>query len=122
MTMFIIISALFPTKQDLRPIMMGGNVFADMVANLYWTDTPTNIFPSLHVYNTICVCAGLEESRINPYIIRLVRILSILIILSTMFLKQHSIVDVIGAFMMFEVVYSLIADRSSEKKLVLARR
>ena len=120
--MFIIISALFPTKQDLRPIMMGGNVFADMVANLYWTDTPTNIFPSLHVYNTICVCAGLEESRINPYIIRLVRILSILIILSTMFLKQHSIVDVIGAFMMFEVVYSLIADRSSEKKLVLARR
>ena len=61
------------------------------------TDTPTNILPSIHVFNSLAIhkaivsCQRLKKHRgiqIASWI------LTILIVLSTMFLKQHSVIDV----------------------------
>ncbi len=98
MTVFLIVSYLYPNIQHLRPeVLPRENVFSDVVRWLYSTDTPTNILPSIHVFNSLAIhmsvsnCKALRKHRA-------VRVgslvLTVLIILSTMFLKQHSVIDV----------------------------
>lgn len=112
MTLFLIISTLFPNGQALRPTTFArDNVFVDMVKNLYLTDTPTNVFPSIHVYNSIaCYIAIRRSERLQQYkwVQRASFILTVLIILSTMFLKQHSIIDGIGAGVVAIIVYFFV--------------
>lgn len=104
MTVFLIISTLYPNGQNLRPTEFArDNIFVDMVNQVYKGDTPTNIFPSIHAYNSIAVyIAVCNSERLKNY--KLIKYgsfsLTILIILSTIFLKQHSVVDVIGAIVL----------------------
>ncbi len=98
MTVFLIISYIYPNVQHLRPNEFArDNIFVDLVKFIYKTDTPTNILPSIHVFNSLAVhmaitsCEALRERRS----IKLGSLLlTTLIILSTMFLKQHSAIDV----------------------------
>ena len=101
MTAFLIISTLYPNGQDLRPTTFArDNIFVDMVKHLYNGDTPTNIFPSIHVYNSIAVFLAVRNSehlKKNHLIQWCSFSLTVLIRLSTLFLKQHTVVDLIGA-------------------------
>lgn len=112
MTVFLVISTIFPNGQDLRPVVFErDNIFVDMVRVLYRADTCTNVFPSLHVYNSLCVCLAVYESRFlkkHKWVCYAVYTLAGLIIMATVFLKQHSILDVIGASVMVYVFYQLV--------------
>lgn len=98
MTVFLIVSCVYPNAQDLRPTeFLHHNLFTDLVRELYRTDTPTNILPSIHVYNSLAIFYAVNASRqLRPRrVLRFVYgLLAALIIASTMFLKQHSVVDV----------------------------
>lgn len=117
MTIFLVISTIFPNGLMLRPVVFPReNVFTDLVRMLYLTDTPTNVFPSLHVFNSLTVCISIARSdrlRKHPVICAGSYILAGLIILATMFLKQHSVVDVIGAILMAYVLYHIFEKCSS---------
>lgn len=63
MTLFIIISLIFPNGQELRPSLSGDSIFIEMVRYLYKIDTPTNIFPSIHVFNTVACCIAVFRHR-----------------------------------------------------------
>ena len=64
MTIFLIICSVFPNGQDLRPVVFErDNIFVDAVRMLYRTDTCTNVFPSLHVFNTLCACIAIHKSQ-----------------------------------------------------------
>lgn len=112
MTVFLIISTLWPNGQHLRPFTMPrDNIFTRMVAGLYRTDTPTNIWPSIHVYNSlgahiaIMKCKKLAHKkwlRAGSFV------LCVSIILSTVFLKQHSVFDMLTAFVMAFGMYALV--------------
>ena len=98
MTIFLIVSYLYPNVLHLRPAEFPReNIFTDMVRWLYKTDTSTNVLPSIHVFNSLAIhmavtnCEALKERK---WIRRSSLILTILIIMSTMFLKQHSVIDV----------------------------
>ena len=109
MTLFLIISTLFPNGHHLRPqVMPRDNVFTDLIAGLYLTDTSTNIFPSIHVYNSIAAHLGIAKCEaLRKY--RALRfgslILSVSIILSTVLIKQHSVLDLFGAVILAVLVY-----------------
>ena len=111
MTVFLIISTLYPNGQILRPTdFPRDNIFIDLVKDLYLGDTPTNIFPSIHAYNSIGVHLAVRNSkRLNGKKFAQYGsfVLSVLIILSTMFLKQHSVIDVIGAIALAVPAYHL---------------
>lgn len=98
MTIFLIVSYIYPNMQLLRPeVFPRDNVFTRMVAWLYETDTPTNILPSIHVFNSLAIymaLASCESMKKHKGIKAGALVLTILIILSTMFLKQHSVIDV----------------------------
>lgn len=112
MTVFLIISTLWPNGHDLRPaVMPRENIFTGLVAALYRTDTPTNLWPSIHVYNSLgCHIAVMKSARLEKK--RGIRIgsfiLCVSIILSTVFIKQHSLFDVTTAFIMAAVMYGVI--------------
>lgn len=115
MTVFLLISTLFPNGHHLRPhIMPRDNIFTQMVAALYKTDTPTNLWPSIHVYNSLgCHIAIMKSDRIKNTkrgtVVRIVSfILCISIIMSTMFIKQHSVFDVTTAFIMAAIMYGIV--------------
>ena len=126
MTIFLIICTVFPNGLNLRPeVFTRDNFCIELVKRIYQTDTPTNVLPSLHVYNSICCyiaishCEKLQHSRL---IQKGSLVLSILIILSTMFLKQHSVVDVVAACVMAYFMYSLIYAQEGAKSPRLARQ
>ncbi|MGN1160342.1 MAG: phosphatase PAP2 family protein [Lachnospiraceae bacterium] len=112
MTLFIIVSAVYPNGQELRPdVFPRDNIFTRVIGGLYGTDTATNILPSIHVYNSLGIqIAVMKSERLKKH--RWIQIASgvlcVLIILSTMFIKQHSVVDVISAFALAVVAYLII--------------
>lgn len=112
MTIFLLISTLWPNGHHLRPhIMPRENIFTDMVRALYRSDTPTNLWPSIHVYNSIGAHIAIIRSQKlgkNKWIHLSSLVLCISIILSTLFLKQHSVFDVITAFIMAAVMYLIV--------------
>lgn len=110
MTVFLVISTLFPTIQHLRPAEMPrDNIFTDMVSFFYTHDTPTNVFPSMHAYNAIGAAISLCYSRRVSKGGRIFGMVSAtLITLSTVFIKQHSVIDVTAAIGLSIVIYYII--------------
>lgn len=112
MTIFLIVSTLWPNGHHLRPaVMPRDNIFSMMVSMLYKTDTPTNLWPSIHVYNSLGAhFAVIKSEKLRKKLLVHIGslILCVSIILSTMFLKQHSIFDVLTAFIMAAVMYIVV--------------
>lgn len=111
MVLFVIISWLYPNGQDLRPDIVADNIFTKAVQFLYTIDTSTNVLPSLHVFVSVACDTALCRNgwfKKHPSRQWAVHILTILICLSTMFLKQHSIIDVVAALFCNALSYLLI--------------
>lgn len=112
MTVFILVSWIYPNGHFLRPVVFPrDNIFTDMVRILYQMDTSTNILPSIHVYNSVAAFIGIarcQSLREKPLVIGSTFVLTILIICATVCLKQHTIIDVIAAFILNLMVYLLV--------------
>lgn len=112
MTIFLIVSTLWPNGHHLRPYTMPrDNIFTHLLIGLYKTDTPTNLWPSIHVYNSIGAHLAIAKSsyfKDKPWIRRSSFVLAVSIILSTMFIKQHSVFDVLTAFGLSAIMYILV--------------
>ena len=90
---------LFPTRQDLRPqIFPRENILTVIVGLLYRIDTNTNVCPSLHVAYSIGIASVWWKEKQSPPGIRCgILLFAILVCLSTVFIKQHSVLDGIAA-------------------------
>lgn len=127
MSAFLIISYLFPNIQYLRPrVMPDQSIFTQLVFRIYQADTSTNIFPSIHVFNSLCCMAGLSRSPAKRPVRIASSVLGVSVILSTMFIKQHSVIDVIGAVLMFVPLYMMVFNYDlvimSRRRRALANR
>ena len=73
---------------------------------IYKVDTPVNLFPSAHCALAILfIISTLDVKEIKKEYKILITITSVLIMLSTVFIKQHVIVDVLGAFIIVPMYY-----------------
>jgi membrane-associated phospholipid phosphatase len=117
MTIFLLISALWPNGHHLRPAEMPrDNIFTQMVSLLWKTDTPTNLWPSIHVYNSLGVHFALVRSaelKGRRGIKAASLVLALSIILSTLFIKQHSMFDVLTGIALSAVMYALVYRRDA---------
>lgn len=113
MNIFLVISYVWPTGLDFREgITYDTAVLSGWLMKFVQTvDTPKSVFPSMHVYVTLVLQYTLEMQRekLSAWGIRIGRVFAAAIILSTMFTKQHSAVDVIGAIVMFGILTALAA-------------
>ncbi len=95
-----VIYLIFPNCQQLRPTEFErNNLLTRITAGLYWIDTNTNVCPSIHVLGSVAVMeAALYSDVISNKRIKLSLFFTgIIICLSTMFMKQHSVLDNLAA-------------------------
>ena len=107
-TVTTVIYLVYPTCQNLRPTEFARDNFCvDIVKALYNFDTNTNVCPSLHVIGsfaglfTTWNCKKLRSFKFQAVLVPL----TVLISISTVFLKQHSIVDIYAALALCAVAY-----------------
>ncbi len=97
--LFFVSAALwifFPNGQDLRPTEPDG-VLGPVAAWIYRMDTCTNVFPSGHTAGCVAAVLAARDAR-WPRPGRLaVAVLSAVIMASTLLIKQHSVLDMLGA-------------------------
>lgn len=111
MIVFVIVSFVYPNGQDLRPQIVVTDWYTGLIDLLYTVDTSTNILPSLHVYASVTCCIALcrdKNFRKKPALQWSTTLLTVSICLSTMFIKQHSVIDVTAALLFNGLFYSLV--------------
>jgi len=109
------IFTIYPNGQNLRPFIKPTDILNDIVLSIYKSDTPTNSLPSLHVIYSMGVHTALLKSRkpINNTVLSLSLVLMALISISTVFVKQHSIVDVFAGIAVSAVIYIIVYEREA---------
>lgn len=118
--------ALVPNGQDLRPaVMEQHNFFTWMVQYTYSLDTNTNVFPSVHVLGVLAALFAIWHTPgMKKWTWRVSSALyGALIIVSTLFVKQHAFIDVLAGLFLgaigYVVVYVIIGRRRD--RLIAAR-
>ncbi len=120
-----VIYLVYPNMQALRPTdIPRDNLFIDIIKGLYSYDTNTNVCPSIHVLGSLAVCIPMLRGKyLRGWGWKVFFIVStVLICLSTVFLKQHSILDVFAALILcalcYPLVYGVLCRRSKKQKPV----
>lgn len=111
MTLCLVIYTIWPNGHHLRPNLTGQDIFTRIVGHLYTLDTATNVAPSIHVYNSIGIHLAVmhnEKLRNKKGLQATSFIVALLIILSTVFLKQHSVDDVLYALPLALAMYFVV--------------
>lgn len=115
----MVLDLAWPNGQELRPAALEGSNFAIwLVQRIYAADTNTNVFPSMHVIGAAALVAAtfhtpsLRKRKLN----RIMLPLGIVISISTVFVKQHSCLDLLGAIPYSALVWWLVYGVIFKKK------
>ncbi len=101
MTIALACYIILPTGLSLRPYRVYGNdIFARTVRLLYATDSPLNVCPSIHVFNSVTLMMAYHRSVFfedahRRWMRPAATVLCVSIVFSTVLLKQHSCIDVL---------------------------
>lgn len=110
-TLTLIIYIIYPTVQELRPVTFEReNIFTKIVTMLYNFDTNTNVCPSMHVIGSFAVYFSARKSKLFsslPWRIAFL-VAALLISASTVFLKQHSVIDIFYALVVCALCYPFV--------------
>lgn len=106
---------LWPSRQDLRPdVFLRDNLLTRLMAFIYSFDTCTGVCPSLHVAYSLGIASTWCKKKDAPPGWKIFVVLAAVVIsVATMFVKQHSAVDVVAAlplgalaeWLTFHVIY-----------------
>lgn len=110
MSLSLLIYAILPTGQNLRVHLPNDNIFQCLVSFIYSVDSPTNVCPSIHVYNSVMMCVSLLKSpRIqkSSWLCAGIVILAVLICMSTVMIKQHAFIDIVFALILAIIIYNI---------------
>ncbi len=111
---------VWPNMQSLRPTeFTRDNIFIDIIKEMYEFDTNTNVCPSLHVVMSFAVFfAAWYSKRYRTVGWRIAfGIMTVIISISTVFLKQHSVIDVYAGVALSIVAYFIVFFKDRKKLL-----
>ena len=114
----MLIYILFPNCQELRPVVFErDNIFTRFIEGFYQFDTNTNVCPSIHVIGSVAVmlCAWHSKHFSTAGWRITFGIVAILISVSTVFLKQHSVLDILAAIPICVIAYMMSYQKRKEK-------
>ncbi|MEE0945096.1 MAG: phosphatidic acid phosphatase [Clostridia bacterium] len=109
-TITLIVYAIYPTSQLLRPEITEDGILFDVIRWLYGYDTNTNVCPSLHVIGSIAVMfAAVKCNSIKSRWIKVIYVITaVAICASIVFIKQHSIIDLFWGVIVSLVAYPVV--------------
>ena len=103
---------LFPTTID-RPVIEGYSFWAGLLRLIYQTDTPDNLFPSIHCLVSWFSYIGVRGRKDIPlWYQNLSLVMALAVFASTLTTRQHVIVDIPGGLLLAEGCYWLAGRRS----------
>lgn len=105
------ICSVFPNGQNLRPDAYNSNFAAQIMKWTHGFDTNTNVFPSMHVVGAVGAAFAIAKSKKlkGKTAIQVFNwVLCIAIILATVFLKQHSVLDVVAGIVVCIIVFFIV--------------
>ena len=95
----------FPTT-NTRPELTGNGIFIRAMRFLYTVDKPVNLFPSIHCLVSWMCFIGIRGKSYIPKWYRIFSCLfAIAVFASTLFTKQHFVVDVVAGVIFAEICY-----------------
>lgn len=98
---------LLPTT-NVRPAIVGDDIFADLMRLLYRLDPPANLFPSIHCLVSWLGYIGIRGQKKLPLWYRgFSLIFALAICASTQFTKQHYLIDAVTGIALAEIVFYL---------------
>lgn len=111
MTVSVLIFFLLPNGIDFRPeTLPRDNALTRLTLLIYSMDEPHNVFPSNHCFVAIGITVGILRCRrlAGKRLLKSAAVLlCALICLSTVFIKQHSVLDFFGALVLCIPAYVL---------------
>ena len=116
MSICLVIYYIWPSYQTLRPTLTDSDIFTSIIGFISSADSSSNICPSIHVLNSLAAHIARSKSKFfkGKKILKAGSfVLMVLICLSTVFLKQHSVLDGIYAVILAFILYILIYSRIS---------
>lgn len=109
LTTCYIIYFFFPTTV-VRASNIGNSLTEKLVKIIYQADKPFNCFPSIHVLQTIIVMTYVHSSKqVRLFSKVFVDVIGISIIISTLFVKQHAMLDAVGGILVAWIAYYLVS-------------
>ncbi|MDF2944770.1 MAG: putative rane protein [Herbinix sp.] len=114
MTICLLIYTVWPNGHYLRVDLNSlgrSNIYIDLLSKLYSMDTATNVFPSIHVFNSVGALIAINKSeRLHniKWLQWFTFVLTVMICLSTVYLKQHSFMDILGALALNLIMYVIV--------------
>lgn len=92
-----------------RPDVVGNDILSKIIQIIYRTDKPYNCFPSIHVLSSfLMIKAIMTSSARNKTNLVIIGSSSALIIISTLFIKQHVILDVFSGIIYADLLFRLV--------------
>lgn len=105
-----------------RPTIPDHGFLNQLITFVYNTDNPYNCFPSIHVLTSYLMIKGVNECITFAKKTRMtVYFCSWLIIASTLFVKQHVLLDVAGGIAVVEIVHFIVYQMLPSKSNLLAK-
>lgn len=96
----------------VRPTIEGDGLFNRLTNFIYSQDSPErpiNLFPSYHVlFSWFCYIGVRRQKNIHLWYRISAFVFAVLISLSTQFVKQHYIVDLVSAIILSEVIFYIV--------------
>ena len=114
MTVALMTYTIWPNGVDFRPDPADfgrDNILTRLTSYIYTADRNVNCCPSIHCYNAIGVSIGIcryERKRGKRRLSVAGIVLSGLICLSTVFVKQHSVQDMFWSFGLAVIMYTAV--------------
>lgn len=97
---------IFLPTTNIRPELVGNNIWICLVRFLYKIDQPNNLFPSIHCMASWFSYIGIRKNqKIPSWYRRLSCIIAVTVFFSTLTLKQHVIADVVAGAALAEITY-----------------
>ena len=95
----MLVYVVYPSRQELRPVTFPReNILTDLMAFIYRIDTNTGVFPSMHVaYSAGIASVWLRQKGERLWLRISVAVFCLGVCLSVAFVKQHSVLDILGA-------------------------
>lgn len=88
-----------------RPEIANHGLLNWLVGIVYMTDAPYNCFPSIHVLTSHIVLKAAYQCKLSRRIKAAAFVTSWMIIISTLFVKQHVLADIAGGILLSEALY-----------------
>ena len=115
----MLIYFLYPNGQNLRPYVISNDIFSRTVLAAYRSNPFTYAAPSIHVLYSMAAHIGLMKYKpfARKKVLPKLSFLFILItILSTLYIKQHAVMDIISGLLLCAILYLLIYKIMAGKK------